>query len=69
MALFRLYLLFNVLGPGLESFHKIKVTVTLRCEISKVVFLCPRHEMAEGHIEFNLSVCVCVFQNRVRAIT
>ena len=27
--------------------------------------------MAEGHIEFTLSVCVCVcvFQNRVRAIT
>ena len=22
-------------------------------------FLCPRHEMAEGHIEFTLSVCVC----------
>ena len=30
-------------------------------------FLCPRHEMAEGHIEFTL--CVCMFQNRVRAIT
>ena len=27
--------------------------------------------MEEGHIEFTLSVfvCVCVFQNRVRAIT
>ena len=25
--------------------------------------------MTEGHIEFTLSVCVCVFQNRVRAIT
>ena len=24
-------------------------------------FLCPRHEMAEGHIEFNLSMCVCVY--------
>ena len=22
--------------------------------------LCPRHEMAEGHIEVILSVCVCV---------
>ena len=35
--------------------------------------LCPRYEMAEGHIEFTLSVCkrvcVCVFQNRFRAIT
>ena len=31
----------------------------------------PRHKMAEGHIESYLSVyvCVCVFQNRVRAIT
>ena len=25
--------------------------------------------MAEGHIEFTLCLCVCVFQNRVRAIT
>ena len=25
--------------------------------------------MAEGHIEPYMSVCVCVFQNRVRAIT
>ena len=34
-------------------------------------FLCPRYEMAEGLIEFTLSVCVCVsvFQNRVPAIT
>ena len=34
-------------------------------------FLCPGHEMAEGHIEFTLSmcVCVCVFENRVWAIT
>ena len=33
--------------------------------------LCPRHEMAEGHIESYLSVyvCVCVFQNSVRLIT
>ena len=23
-------------------------------------FLCPRHKMAEEHIEFTLSVCVCV---------
>ena len=23
-------------------------------------YFCPRHEMAEGHIEFTLSVCVCV---------
>ena len=23
-------------------------------------FLCPRHKMAEGHIEFTLSVCVCL---------
>ena len=22
--------------------------------------LCPRHKMAEGHIEFTLSVCVCL---------
>ena len=41
----------------------------------------PRHKMAEGHIEFTLSVCVCVclcvcvcvcvrvFQIRVRLIT
>ena len=36
---------------------------------SLTLLLCPRHEMAEGHIEFTLSVCVCVFQNRVRAIT
>ena len=36
-----------------------------------VRFLCPRHEVAEGHIEFTLCVSafVCVFQNRVRAIT
>ena len=27
---------------------------------SETLFLCPRHEMAEGHIEFTLSVCVCV---------
>ena len=40
-------------------------------------FFMPRHKMAEGHIEFTLAVCVCgggclrvcVFQNRVRAIT
>ena len=38
-------------------------------------FLCPRHEMAEGHIEFTLSVCefvcvfICVFQNHVWPIT
>ena len=25
--------------------------------------------MAEGHIEFTLSVCVCVFQNHGRVIT
>ena len=24
-----------------------------------VFFLCPRHKMADGHIEFTLSVCVC----------
>ena len=24
------------------------------------IFLCPRHKMAEGHIEFTLSACVCV---------
>ena len=33
------------------------------------VFLCFRHKMAEGHIEFTLSVCVCVFQIRVRPVT
>ena len=33
--------------------------------------LCPRHKMAEGHIEFTLCVCVCVCvsQVRVRPIT
>ena len=25
------------------------------------LFLCPRHEMGEGHIEFTLSVCVCLY--------
>ena len=32
---------------------------------------CPtiNHKMAEGHVESYLSVCVCVFQNRVQAIT
>ena len=43
------------------------------CNQLLLQFLCPRHEMAEGHIEFTLSlcvcVCVCVFQNRVGAIT
>ena len=36
-----------------------------------MVFLCHRHKMAEGHIDFTLSVCVCVciFQIRVRPIT
>ena len=33
----------------------------LRNRLKSVLgFLCPRHEMAEGHIEFTLSVCVCV---------
>ena len=34
-------------------------------------FLWPRHKMAEGHIEFTLSVCVCVrlFQILVRLVT
>ena len=43
---------------------------------SAVNILCPRHKMVEGHIEFTLFVCVCVcrmcvcvFKNRVRAIT
>ena len=31
-------------------------------------FLCTCHEMAERHIEFYLSMCVC-FQNLVRLIT
>ena len=26
----------------------------------KCKFLCPRHEMTEGHIKFTLSLCVCV---------
>ena len=32
-------------------------------------FYAPRHKMAEGHIEFSLSVFVCVFKIRVRPIT
>ena len=28
--------------------------------IPEHIFLCPRHKMAEGHIEFTLSVCVFV---------
>ena len=39
-----------------------------------LMFLSPRHEMAEGHIGFRgyplgMCACACVFQNRVRAIT
>ena len=30
-----------------------------------LIFLCPRHKMAEGHIEFTLSVCVCVYSRFV----
>ena len=30
-------------------------------------FVCPHHEIAEGHIEFTF--CVCVFQNCVWPIT
>ena len=33
------------------------------------LFLSPRHEMTEGHIEYTGCVCVCVFQNCVHAIT
>ena len=37
------------------------------------IFYAPRYKMAEGHIEFTLSLCVCmcvcVLQNRVWAIT
>ena len=29
--------------------------------MAAIAFLCPRFEMAEGHIEFPLSVCVYVF--------
>ena len=31
-------------------------------KVKIIYFLCPRHKMAEGHIEFTLSVhaCVCV---------
>ena len=40
--------------------------------LRQTFFLCPRHEMAEDHIESYLSVyvlCVCVFQNHFRPIT
>ena len=31
------------------------------CRLRLLVgFLCPRHKMAEGHIELTLRVCVCV---------
>ena len=30
-----------------------------------ILFLCPRNEMAEGHIEFTLSVCVFVYSRIV----
>ena len=31
------------------------------CRLRLLVgFLCPRHKMADGHIEFTLCVCVCV---------
>ena len=32
-------------------------------------FSCPGHKMAEGHIVFTLSVCVCIFQIHDRPIT
>ena len=30
--------------------------------VDRSCYLCPGHEMAEGHIESYLSVCVCVFE-------
>ena len=40
-------------------------------ELKVALFMPPRHKMAEGHIVSYMCVRVrvCVFQNRVRAIT
>ena len=57
---------------GLFYMQYLGVTRSVTHLIFKMnILLCPRYEMAEGYIEFTLSVCVCVcvFMNRVRAIT
>ena len=69
-------------GSPMDGINSLQAALCLGICIKFIdPFLCPRHEMAEGHIEFTLSVCVCVcvcvcecvcvyvFQNRFRPIT
>ena len=41
----------------LTKFHYVWIKL---CPLECINFLCPRHKMVEGHIEFTLSVCVCL---------
>ena len=62
-----------LLMPNLVAFYAKQIKYKknefhFALEVSfSILFRFPRHKMVEGHIEFTLSVCV--FQNRVRAIT
>ena len=38
----------------------VKTDGYVRKRSNSAVLLCPRHKMAEGHIESYLSVCVCM---------
>ena len=48
------------MGRSLVQTLSIKLLMDKDCT-SKYYLLCPLHEMAEGHIEFIQSVCVCLF--------
>ena len=55
--------LINVKMPtvvGILTFMSRKNSILGLSEPEKADFLCPLHKMAEGHIEFYLSVYLCV---------